>query len=273
MTRGGTILLVEDEADIASLVRAYLERDGFRVVWATRGTEGLQALEQHDVRLAILDLQLPDTDGFDVCRAIRACSRLPVVMLTARDEEIDRVTGLELGADDYVTKPFSPRELVARVHAVLRRAEPEREHDTLVAGDVVLDRRSRTAIVAGADVELTLARVRARLAPRGTPGRRRQPRAHPRARLGARRSPAARERSTSTSASCAGSSTVPTLIRTVRGSGYKLVASVSLRSRLFLGIAGTVLVSLVVTVVAGRAPHAALARAVRRRRRSSARSS
>ena len=76
-------------------------------------------------RLAILDLQLPDTDGFDVCRAIRSFSRLPVVMLTARDEEIDRVTGLELGADDYVTKPFSPRELVARVHAVLRRAEPE----------------------------------------------------------------------------------------------------------------------------------------------------
>lgn len=156
LTRGGTILLVEDEADIASLVQAYLERDGFRVVWATRGTEGLQALEHHDVRLAILDLQLPDADGLDVCRAIRACSRLPVVMLTARDEEVDRVTGLELGADDYVTKPFSPRELVARVHAVLRRAEPETEYDTLTAGcDVVLDRRSRTAIVDGAEVELT----------------------------------------------------------------------------------------------------------------------
>jgi DNA-binding response OmpR family regulator len=155
VTKGGTILLVEDEADIASLVRTYLERDGFRVVWATRGTEGLQALEQHDVRLAILDLQLPDTDGFDVCRAIRSSSRLPVVMLTARDEEVDRVTGLELGADDYVTKPFSPRELVARVHAVLRRTEPESDHDTLAAGDVLLDRRSRTAVVAGRDVELT----------------------------------------------------------------------------------------------------------------------
>jgi DNA-binding response OmpR family regulator len=153
--RGGTILLVEDEPDIASLVRAYLERDGFRVVWAARGTEGLQALEQHDVRLAILDLQLPDTDGFDLCRAIRSCSRLPVVMLTARDEEVDRVTGLELGADDYVTKPFSPRELVARVHAVLRRAEPDATDDVLHAGDVVLDRRSRSATVAGADVELT----------------------------------------------------------------------------------------------------------------------
>jgi DNA-binding response OmpR family regulator len=155
VVRGGTILVVEDEEDIASVVRAYLERDGFRVVWASRGTEGLQALEQNDVRLAILDLQLPDTDGLDLCRAIRSCSRLPVVMLTARDEEIDRVTGLELGADDYVTKPFSPRELVARVHAVLRRAEPENEEDVLAAGDVVLDRRSRSATVAGADVELT----------------------------------------------------------------------------------------------------------------------
>ena len=155
LTRGGTILLVEDEADIASVVGAYLERDGFRVVWATRGMEGLEALEQHDVRLAILDLQLPDAEGFDVCRAIRACSSLPIVMLTARDEEIDRVTGLELGADDYVTKPFSPRELVARVHAVLRRTEPAVEQDVLLAGDVVLDRRSRTAIVDGNEVELT----------------------------------------------------------------------------------------------------------------------
>jgi DNA-binding response OmpR family regulator len=156
MSRGGTILLVEDEADIASVVRAYLERDGFRVVWAARGIEGLQALEQHDVRLAILDLRLPDTDGFDLCRAIRSTSRLPVVMLTARDEEVDRVTGLELGADDYVTKPFSPRELVARVRAVLRRAEPENDDDCLLAGDVVLDRRSRVAEVAGTEVELTV---------------------------------------------------------------------------------------------------------------------
>jgi len=152
---GGTILLVEDEEDIASLVRAYLERDGFRVVWATRGTEGLAELERHDVRLAILDLQLPDADGFDVCRAIRSTSSLPVVMLTARDEEVDRVTGLELGADDYVTKPFSPRELAARVRAVLRRVEPDGTDDRLAAGDVELDRRARTASVAGADVELT----------------------------------------------------------------------------------------------------------------------
>jgi DNA-binding response OmpR family regulator len=155
VTRGGRILLVEDEEDIASLVRAYLESDGFQVVWATRGMDGLQAFERHDIRLAILDLQLPDTDGFDVCRAIRACSRVPVVMLTARDEEVDRVAGLELGADDYVTKPFSPRELVARVHAVLRRSEPAVEEELLLAGDVVLDRRSQTAVVDGVEVELT----------------------------------------------------------------------------------------------------------------------
>jgi DNA-binding response OmpR family regulator len=155
VTRGGRILLVEDEEDIASLVRAYLERDGFQVVWETRGMEGLQAFERHDIRLAILDLQLPDTDGFDVCRAIRACSRVPVLMLTARDEEVDRVAGLELGADDYVTKPFSPRELVARVHAVLRRSEPAVEDELLLAGDVVLDRRSQTAVVDGVEVELT----------------------------------------------------------------------------------------------------------------------
>ena len=97
------------------------------------------ALEQHDIRLAILDLQLPDADGLDLCRMIREGSRLPIVIVTARDEEVDRITGLELGADDYVTKPFSPRELVARVRAVLRRAEPDEAEDELTLGDVVLD--------------------------------------------------------------------------------------------------------------------------------------
>jgi len=153
--RGGTILLVEDEEDIATLVRTYLERDGFRVIWAARGAEGLQALEQNEIRLAILDLQLPDADGLDLCRAIRAGSRLPIVIVTARDEEIDRITGLELGADDYVTKPFSPRELVARVRAVLRRAEPDDDGDLVAVGDIVLERAGRTVSVAGNDVELT----------------------------------------------------------------------------------------------------------------------
>ena len=153
--RGGTILLVEDEEDIATLVRTYLEKDGFRVIWATRGVEALLALEQNDIRLAILDLQLPDADGFDVCRAIRSTSRLPIVIVTARDEEVDRITGLELGADDYVTKPFSPRELVARVRAVLRRAEPEEDEDLVEVGDLVLEHAGRTVSVAGNEVELT----------------------------------------------------------------------------------------------------------------------
>ena len=153
--RGGTILLVEDEEGIASLVRTYLERDGFRVVWAACGVDGLLELERHDIRLVILDLQLPDADGFDLCRAIRQRSRLPIVMVTARDEAIDRITGLELGADDYVTKPFSPRELVARVRAVLRRAEPDSEEDLVVAGDVSVDQAGRSVSVAGSPVELT----------------------------------------------------------------------------------------------------------------------
>ena len=153
--RGGTILLVEDEEGIATLVRTYLEQDGFRVIWATRGAEGLQALEQNEIRLAILDLQLPDADGLDLCRSIRHSSRLPIVIVTARDEEIDRITGLELGADDYLTKPFSPRELVARVRAVLRRAEPEPGDGPLVVGDIVLEHGGRTVSVAGSPVELT----------------------------------------------------------------------------------------------------------------------
>ena len=153
--RGGTILLVEDEEDIATLVRTYLEKDGFRVIWADRGADGLLALEQNDIRLAILDLQLPDADGLDLCRAIRERSRLPIVIVTARDEEIDRIIGLELGADDYVTKPFSPRELVARVRAVLRRAEPDAGDDALVVGDIVLEPAGRTVSVAGTPVELT----------------------------------------------------------------------------------------------------------------------
>jgi two-component system, OmpR family, response regulator len=151
----GTILLVEDEEDIASVVKAYLERDGFRVVWASRGVDGLLALERHEVQLAILDLQLPDADGFDLCRAIRERSQLPIVILTARDEEVDRVTGLELGADDYVPKPFSPRELVARVRAVLRRVDPAPDDGIASLGDVVVDRAAHAVTVAGDAIELT----------------------------------------------------------------------------------------------------------------------
>jgi DNA-binding response OmpR family regulator len=153
--RAGTALVVEDEDSIASLVRSYLERDGFNVVRARRGDEALGELERHSVRVVVLDIGLPDMDGFDVCRSIRERSRVPILMLTARDEEPDRVSGLELGADDYLTKPFSPRELLARVKAVLRRVEAWQDEPELTFGDVVVRPDAREASVAGAPVKLT----------------------------------------------------------------------------------------------------------------------
>ncbi len=150
----GTVLLIEDEESIATLVTAYLERDGFRAKWVRSGTEGLAAVERESPRLVILDIGLPDMDGFEVCRQIRRRRSVPIVMLTARDDEIDRVTGLEVGADDYVSKPFSPRELIARVRAVLRRTEPESEAEMIVLGDVVLNRSSREVMVGDRDVDL-----------------------------------------------------------------------------------------------------------------------
>src|SRR5690348_1510615 len=107
----GTVLLVEDDQSIGALVRTYLERDGYRVVWVRSAADAIEAVGRHPVRLVVLDIGLPDGDGFDVCRSVRQTSSVPIVMLTARDEEVDRVAGLEVGADDYVTKPFSPREL------------------------------------------------------------------------------------------------------------------------------------------------------------------
>jgi DNA-binding response OmpR family regulator len=154
MTTGPQLLLVEDEDSIALLVKAYLSRNGYRVAWVRSGEEALESLDTVRPRLVILDIGLPGQDGFDVCRAIRARSTLPIVMLTARDEEADRVAGLELGADDYVTKPFSPRELAARVKAVLRRGEPS-EPRALELGDIALDAQAREVTVAGEPVELT----------------------------------------------------------------------------------------------------------------------
>jgi DNA-binding response OmpR family regulator len=150
----GSVLLVEDEENLASLVRAYLEQEGYRVIPAVTGAEALRAIEAEPVRIVVLDLNLPDMDGLDVCRQIRARSSVPVVMLTARDEEKDRLAGLEMGADDYIGKPFSPRELVARMRAVLRRTEPHSEEELLVLGDVVLRRSAREVSVAGEPVEL-----------------------------------------------------------------------------------------------------------------------
>jgi len=150
----GSVLLVEDEENLASLVRAYLEQEGYRVIAVVTGAEALRAIETEPVRLVVLDLNLPDMDGLDVCRQIRTRSSVPVVMLTARDEESDRLAGLAQGADDYIGKPFSPRELVARMKAVLRRSEPHSEEELLVLGDVVLRRSAREVSVAGEAVAL-----------------------------------------------------------------------------------------------------------------------
>jgi len=123
MTARGTVVLIEDEESIADLIRMYFEQDGYRLVHAATGESGLDAVRDRDPRVVLLDLGLPGMDGIEVCRRIRAISDVPVIMLTARDAEVDKIVGLEIGADDYVTKPFSPRELVARVRAVLRRSE------------------------------------------------------------------------------------------------------------------------------------------------------
>src|SRR6266700_4664223 len=135
--------------------RGYLERNGYRVVWVRSGEEGLAELGRHQVRIVILDIRLPGIDGFDVARTIRTRSDVPILMLTARDEEPDRVAGLELGADDYLTTPFSPRELVARMKAVLRRTDGRGAEDVLTLDDVVLNRNAREVAVDGQAVELT----------------------------------------------------------------------------------------------------------------------
>jgi DNA-binding response OmpR family regulator len=150
----GTVLLIEDEESIATLVRAYLERDGYKVVWARSGGDGLAELPRHAVRMIVLDIGLPDMDGFEVCRLVRSRSSVPILMLTARDDEIDRVAGLEVGADDYVGKPFSPRELVARIKAILRRTDGEGPQERLVLGDIELNSAAREVRVAGRSVDL-----------------------------------------------------------------------------------------------------------------------
>ena len=151
------VVLIEDDPNIADLVDLYLRNDGYRVYQANNGTTGLALVRDRSPKLVILDVGLPgDLDGLGVCRELRSRSDIPIIMLTARDGEIDRVLGLELGADDYVTKPFSPRELVARVKAILRRADgPAREAPSvLVAGDVEVDLGRREARVAGEPVAL-----------------------------------------------------------------------------------------------------------------------
>jgi two-component system alkaline phosphatase synthesis response regulator PhoP len=152
---GELILLVDDEANIVDLARMYLEREGYRVEAAYDGAVALEKVEGLKPALMVLDIMLPEVDGFEVCRKVRIGSDIPIIMLTARDDDIDKIVGLELGADDYLTKPFNPRELVARVKAILRRSEraPRREGPIHV-GDVSIDPASREVRVAGEVVDL-----------------------------------------------------------------------------------------------------------------------
>ena len=150
-----TILLIEDEASIGSLVRTYFERDEFAVVWLRSGEEALIELASQKIDLVVLDIGLPGIDGFEVCRRIRARSQVPILMLTARDEVPDRITGFELGADDYVLKPFSPRELVARANAILRRGRQAAYQEVLRLGKVELRRSERVALANEREVKLT----------------------------------------------------------------------------------------------------------------------
>jgi DNA-binding response OmpR family regulator len=151
-----TVLVVDDEPIVREIVVRYLTREGHRIIEAADGEAARGAIQRSDPDLVVLDLMLPGTDGLELCRWIRSTSELPVIMLTARGEEADRIVGLELGADDYVTKPFSPRELAARVRSVLRRAStagvPERQ---LTFGDVSLERATREARKNGDEVRLT----------------------------------------------------------------------------------------------------------------------
>jgi DNA-binding response OmpR family regulator len=152
----GTILVVDDEANIADLVDMYLRKEGFRVLKAGTGEDALAAAKRERPRLVVLDVGLPGIDGLEVCRRLRADSNIPVIFLTARDSEIDRILGLEMGGDDYLTKPFSPRELVARVKAILRRSEAS------APAPEVLE-------VGGAVIDLGRREVRANLGGRGVP--------------------------------------------------------------------------------------------------------
>src|SRR2546430_3399337 len=138
-----SVLVVEDEASIASFVSLYLKNAGYEVRTASNGTDALASAQSEQPSLIVLDLMLPDIDGIEICRRLRQKSDVPILMLTARDEDVDKIIGLEVGADDYMTKPFNPRELVARVKSILRRSTSDRRKDpesaVLQHGDLVID--------------------------------------------------------------------------------------------------------------------------------------
>jgi two-component system alkaline phosphatase synthesis response regulator PhoP len=155
-----TALVVEDDKSVSQLIRLYLAQAGYKVIAAEDGLNGLRMALEESPDIVLLDLNLPGMDGIDVCRNVREESEVPIIMITARVEEDDRLTGLDLGADDYVSKPFSPRELVARVNAVLRRTtrdtvKREESGSQVTAGDVGIDLNRRSATVLGDEIELT----------------------------------------------------------------------------------------------------------------------
>jgi DNA-binding response OmpR family regulator len=167
-----TVLVVDDEPRIVELARDYLEHAGFGVITATDGPSALAAVRIRKPDVLVLDLGLPGMDGLDVARAIRRDSTLPIIMLTARDDELDRVLGLEIGADDYVTKPFSPRELVARIRAILRRVDRQEDPgDRLEVAGVSIDVARMRVAVAGRTVELTPTEFQLLVALARQPGR------------------------------------------------------------------------------------------------------
>jgi DNA-binding response OmpR family regulator len=151
----GTVVIVDDDAHIRELAAVYLRKEGFDVAWAGDGLSALETIHQTKPDLVILDLMLPGKTGFDVCKELRQESNVPVIMLTARDEDVDKIVGLEIGADDYLTKPFNPRELVARVKAILRRSEPGQPKASpaeITLGRLTIDKARREVRSAGEEV-------------------------------------------------------------------------------------------------------------------------
>jgi DNA-binding response OmpR family regulator len=175
MPDSSTILLVDDEDSIQKLLAYPLEREGFRVLQARDGEEALERFASERVDLVVLDLMLPKLDGLEVCKRLRAISEVPIIMLTARDDELDKVLGLELGADDYITKPFSIREFRSRVRALLRRASAPRrvatDGESISAGGLRIDLARRTVEVRGRPVQLTYVEFELLRTLAGQPGR------------------------------------------------------------------------------------------------------
>jgi two-component system response regulator BaeR len=149
------ILIVEDEVKISQVLREYLERAGYGAFWLRRGDEVIPHVKKNPPALILLDIMLPGMDGMEVCRELRKFSTIPVIMITARVDEIDRLLGLELGADDYVCKPFSPREVVARVRAVLRRTRQRSTETPLTVGEIALDEQKHQVLISDREVKLT----------------------------------------------------------------------------------------------------------------------